>query len=53
MLNHGSVDPYPHITWKLESHVELFNKVKSGIGWGNKVDINSVLTFIAVLREKY
>ena len=30
-LNHSSVDPYPHVTWKLKGHVELFSRQKTDL----------------------
>ena len=31
MLNHGLVDPDPHVAWKLDSHVELFIRWKEDL----------------------
>ena len=31
MLNHSLVDPDPHVTWKLESHLELFSRWKADL----------------------
>ena len=51
ILNCGSVDPDPYVTWKLESHVEIFSRWKTD--FEEAVNIYSVLAFIVVLHGKY
>ena len=31
MLNHGLVDPGPHVTWEPEGHVEFFSRWKADL----------------------
>ena len=54
MPNHGLVHSDPHVTQKLESHVELFSMWNADLEEApNWILSYSVLTLIVVIREKY